>query len=64
MTEPNIRIVPTDKLPTREEHTWSYSLLDLDHIFEQIEDGTRDNNETFLLYNGRLYEMEETQVGL
>ena len=60
MTEPNIRIVPTDKLPTREEKTWNYSLLELDHIFDQIKDGTRENNETFYLYKYRLYESYET----
>lgn len=39
---------------------WSYPMEELDYIFEQITDGTRDNGETFYLYDGRLYESYET----
>lgn len=58
--KPRITIIKTDELPTREELTWSYPFEELDYIFEQIADGTRENNETFYLYDGRLYESYET----
>ena len=60
--KPQITIIKTDVLPTREEKTWSYSLLEIDHIFKQIEDGDRENGETFYLYKYRLYESYETEV--
>jgi len=43
------------------ENTWSYPVEEITYIFEQIEDGTRVNGETFYLYNGRLYESYETK---
>ena len=55
-----ITIIKADTLPTREEKTWNYPLEELDYVFEQIEDGDRKNCDTFYLYNGRLYETEET----
>lgn len=62
MTEPNINIHEATTVPS--ENTWSYPLEEIQYIFDQIMDGTRENGETFVLYAGRLYEMEETQVGL
>ena len=62
MNTPQIKIVNATEIPSK--NTWSYPIEEMSYIFEQIMDGTRENNETFLLYNGRLYEMEETQIGL
>lgn len=62
MTEPNINIREATEIPSK--NTWSYPLEEMQYIFDQIMDGTRENGETFILYAGRLYEMEETQVGL
>ena len=59
--QPQITIIKTDELPTREDVTWSYPFEELDYILEQIKDGTRENNETFYLYKGRLYESYETE---
>ena len=56
--KPTITIECVDKEPS--ERTWSYPIEELDYIFEQIADGTRDNGETFYLYDGRLYESYET----
>lgn len=58
--KPQITVIPTDTLPTREEFTWNYPVTELSYIFEQIKDGDRENNETFYLYKGRLYESYET----
>ena len=57
---PQIKIVAVDKLPTREDKTWCYPFEELDYILDQIKDGDRDNEETFYLYNGYLYESYET----
>lgn len=62
MKEPKINIKEATETPS--ENTWSYPLEEMQYIFDQIMDGTRENGETFLLYNGRLYESYETQVGL
>ena len=62
METPNINIIEATTEPSKK--TWSYPLEEMSYIFDQIMDGTRENGETFILYNGRLYEMEETQVGL
>ncbi len=45
-----------------EETHWSYPLDEIDYILEQIDGGDRGNGETFILYNGRLYETYETEV--
>ena len=58
MDTPNIRIIEATEIPS--EKQWSYPLEEISYIFDQIMDGTRENNETFLLYNGRLYESYET----
>ena len=60
--KPNINIKEATEVPSK--NTWSYPLEEMQYIFDQIMDGTRENGETFILYAGRLYEMEETQVGL
>lgn len=63
--KPQITIIKTDKLPTREELTWSYPLDELDYILERVEDGDYEENElTFYLYKGELFECFETPVGL
>lgn len=62
--KPRITIIKTDELPTRESLTWSYPIEELDYILEKVENGDYFNNETFYLYNGRLYESYETPVGL
>jgi hypothetical protein len=54
-----IKIINTTEKPS--ENTWSYPLEEISYIFEQIEDGTRENRETFYLYEGRLYESYETE---
>ena len=41
---------------------WSYPLEEIPYIMEQIKDGDRENGYRFLLYNGRLYETEETET--
>ena len=60
MTEPQIIIKEATEIPSKE--TWSYPLEEMSYIFDQIMDGTRENGETFLLYNGRLYESYETET--
>lgn len=60
MTEPNINIKEATEVPSK--NTWNYPLEEIQYIFDQIMDGTRENNETFLLYNGRLYESYETKT--
>lgn len=59
MNETMIKIINTTEKPS--ENTWSYPLEEISYIFEQIEDGTRENRETFYLYEGRLYESYETE---
>lgn len=41
---------------------WSYPLEEIPYILEQIENGDRENGCEFFLYDGRLYEAEETEV--
>lgn len=45
-----------------EERFWSYPLEELPYIMEQIQNGDRENGCEFYLYNGRLYETEETEI--
>lgn len=58
--EPQIIIKEATTEPSKK--TWSYPLEEMSYIFDQIMDGTRENGETFLLYNGRLYESYETET--
>ena len=63
MTEqmtPMIIIKEATEVPSTD--TWSYPLDEIPYIMDQILDGTRDNNETFILYKGRLYESYETET--
>lgn len=63
--KPQITIVKVDELSTREELTWSYPLDELDYILERVENGDYEENElTFYLYKGRIYESFVTPVGL
>ena len=39
---------------------WSYPLEEIPYIIDQIKDGDRENGYEFNLYDGRLYETEET----
>lgn len=59
MNETMIKIINATEKPS--EKTWNYPLEEISYIFEQIEDGTRENGETFYLYEGRLYEGYETE---
>ena len=58
--EPQIIIKEATEVPSKD--TWSYPIEEMSYIFDQIMDGTRENGETFLLYNGRLYESYETET--
>lgn len=60
MSTPTINIIEATETPS--ENTWSYPLSEMSYIFDQIMDGTRENGETFILYNGRLYESYETET--
>lgn len=55
-----IIIKKVDELPdyvkNNDVEYWDYPIEELDELLEQIEDGDRENNSTFLLYNNRLYE--------
>lgn len=42
---------------------WSYPVEEIAYILEQINDGDRENGCEFYLFNGRLYEAEETEIG-
>lgn len=53
-----IKIIVVSEKPS-DKH-WSYPLEEIDYIFEQIEDGFRENGCEFYLFEGRLYETEET----
>lgn len=50
----SIRIRKVDELPDHVD--WSYPVNEIDHLLEQVEDGDRDDDEEFLLYENRLYE--------
>ena len=44
-----------------EQKFWSYPVEEISYIFEQIEEGCRENGYKFYLFNNRLYETEETR---
>ena len=46
-----IKIIFTNKEPIENDAYWSYPFEELDHIFENAEDG-----DVYLYYQGRLYE--------
>lgn len=45
-----------------EQKFWSYPLEEIPYLMEQIRNGDRENEYEFHLYNGRLYETEETEI--
>ena len=45
-----------------DEQFWSYPIEELPYIMERIKDGDFENGMEFDLYDGRLYETEETEV--
>ena len=53
---PRIIVEKVDELPSN--IGWDYSMLDLDHLLEQVEDGDRANNSTVYMYERRLYERQ------
>ena len=59
-----IKIITSENISEtiNEETHWSYPLEEIPYLIEQIRDGDRENNETFVLYDGRLYETNETEV--
>lgn len=56
-----ISITKVDEQPD-EDTFWSYPLEEIPYIMEQIKDGDRANGYEFHLYDGRLYETEETET--
>jgi hypothetical protein len=46
-----IKVILADKRPIENHVYWSYPFEELDHIFENAEDG-----DVYLYYDGRLYE--------
>ena len=58
----NIRITIEFVTEKPSNNTWSYPIDEFEYILEQINDGDRENGETFYYYNGRLYESYETEV--
>ena len=59
--KPYIIIKEVDRQPD-EERFWSHSFECIPHIMENIKDGFFENGMEFHLYDGRLYEAEETEV--
>lgn len=59
----NITITIKHATEKPSENTWSYPVTELDYILNQIEEGDRENGETFYFYDGRLYESYETEIG-
>lgn len=57
-----LNIVKVDELPNYikedSEQYWDYPFEELDYLFEQIEDGERENNSIMLLFENRLYECD------
>ena len=49
-----IKIKPTKEQTIEDENHWSYPFSELDYLLEKEE-----NDTTFLLYDGRLYETDE-----
>ena len=58
----NAKIVITVTTEEPKESNWSYPLSEIPYLMEQIDYGDRENGYEFLLYNGRLYETEETEI--
>jgi hypothetical protein len=60
-----IIIKKVDKLPDyiieNSDEYWDFPFEELDFLFEEIEDGLRENNSTMLLFENRLYETEESE---
>lgn len=46
-----IKIELATEQPMEDDLHWSYPISELDYLFETVED-----EQTYLLYNGRLYE--------
>lgn len=60
-----IIIKKVDELPDyireNSDEYWDFPFEELDFLFEEIEDGLRENNSTMLLFENRLYETEESE---
>lgn len=52
-----IEIIYSNVKPMFDDEHWNYPVEELDHLFSQIEDGTRNDNAKFIYYGGRLYEV-------
>lgn len=61
MEQPYIIIKEVTEQPD-DEQFWSYPIEELPYIMERIKDGDFENGMEFDLYDGRLYETEETEV--
>ena len=55
-----IKIKEVEQKPN--DNHWSYPIEEIPYIMEQIKDGDREDGYKFHLYDGRLYETEETEV--
>lgn len=58
--EPYITIKCKEIKPN--EKIWNYPLEEIPYLMNQIEDGDRENGYEFILFDGRLYESEETEI--
>lgn len=58
------KIIITEVKEQPKGNRWSYPLTEIPYLMEQIEDCDRENRYEFLLYDGRLYETETTEIGL
>ena len=58
-----INIVKVNELPSYIKENsadyWDYPIEEIDYLFEQIADGTREDNCKLLLFNNRLYECKK-----
>lgn len=57
-----IIIIDVTEQPDEQKY-WSYPLEEIPYLMAEIKNGDRDNNYIFHLYEGRLYETEETHIG-